>query len=148
MRMRSLVGGVVLAAAAAACASGGGASPASTPAVKLEDTNWELVTIGGAPLPEGIKRPPSLKLEAAEGKVVGFAGCNRLFGAYSVDGPKLRLSPLGTTKMACVGPAMDLEKRFLEALERATSYSISGDTLTLSAGDQALATLHSVAATQ
>lgn len=142
MPVRGFIAGFLLAAALVGCASAG--SP--PPTTRLEDTEWTLVDIGGAPLPEGLARPPSFKLVAAEGKVVGFSGCNRLFGAYSVDGPRLRLSPLGTTKMACIGPAMELERRFLDALGRATSYEISDGTLTLRAENRVLARLHAASA--
>lgn len=125
-------------------------APTATPAASapsgapLEETTWELVTLGGAPLPEGIKRAPTLRLEPGEKRLVGFGGCNRVFGGYAVDGPSLKLSPLGTTKMGCLGPAMPLEKRFLDALERVETYAISGSTLTLRAlkGDEEIATLH------
>ena len=142
MPVPGFIAGFLLAATLVGCASAGSA-PATT---RLEDTEWTLVDIGGAPLPEGLARLPSLKLVAAEGKVVGFSGCNRLFGAYSVDGPRLRLSPLGTTKMACIGPAMEVERRFLDALGRATSYDISDGTLRLRAEDRVLARLHAASA--
>jgi len=147
---------LVLAGMGSACqASGGGpASPAPGPAAQaptasLEETTWELVTLGGAALPEGIKRAPNLRLEPGEKRLVGFGGCNRIFGGYTLDGPSLKLSPLGTTKMACLGPSMPLEKRFLDALERAATYTISGDTLTLRAlkGVEEIATLRAAAPT-
>ena len=118
--------------------------PDQAPTASLEETTWELVTLGGAPLPEGIKRAPNLRLEPLEKRLVAFGGCNRIFGGYAVDGSSLKLSPLGTTKMGCLGPAMPLEKRFLDALERVETYAISGSTLTLRAlkGDDETATLH------
>jgi heat shock protein HslJ len=44
---------------------------------------------------------------------------------------------------------MPLEKRFLDALERAATYTISGETLTLRAtnGDEEIATLRAAAPT-
>ena len=47
--------------------------------------------------------------------------------------------------MACLGPQMPLEKDFLDALERVTSYTISGNTLTLAAGQEEIATLRAAA---
>jgi heat shock protein HslJ len=117
------------------------------PTAEIENTTWQLVTLGGAPLPDGIKRAPNLRLEPGQKRLVGFGGCNRIFGGYDLEGGSLKLSPLGTTKMGCLGPAMPLEKKFLDALERVATWTISGDTLTLRAaegGDQ-IATLRAVA---
>ena len=142
----------LLAATGAACRTSGPgpASPPPGPAdqaptASLEETTWELVTLGGATLPEGIKRPPNLRLDPAEKRLVGFGGCNRVFGGYALEGSSLKLSPLGTTKMACLGPQMPLEKQFLDALERVTAYAISGSVLTLRAGEAEIATLRAAA---
>ena len=122
------------------------ASPPASSGAPLEETTWELVTLGGAPLPEGIKRPPNLRLEPADKRLVGFGGCNRVFGGYTLDGSSLKLSPLGTTKMACLGAPMPLEKRFLDALERVATYAVSGDALTLRAlNGEEIATLRAAA---
>ena len=132
--------GCSLLAATLGCASAGGA-----PAPKLEDTTWQLVDVAGARVPEGA-RPPSLTLQSAEHRVVGFAGCNRLFGDYRADGRSLRFTALGSTKMACRGPVMELEKQFLDALGRAKAYAISGGTLELRDEDTILASLRAAAA--
>ncbi|HEY2798137.1 MAG TPA: META domain-containing protein [Thermoanaerobaculia bacterium] len=121
------------------------ASPSAPSGAPLEETTWELVTLGGAPLPEGIKRSPNLRLESGEKRLVGFGGCNRVFGGYALEGSSLKLSPLGTTKMGCLGPQMPLEKQFLDALERVTAYAISGSVLTLRAGEAEIATLRAAA---
>jgi heat shock protein HslJ len=52
----------------------------------------------------------------AEGKVSGSGGCNRFFGQYEIEGTKLTLSRLGSTRKACPGPLMTLEHRFLGTL--------------------------------
>ncbi|HEY4228690.1 MAG TPA: META domain-containing protein [Thermoanaerobaculia bacterium] len=144
--------GALAMGAACQTAAPGPASPPPGPAdqaptASLEETTWELVTLGGAPLPDGIKRAPNLRLEPGEKRLVGFGGCNRVFGQYALDGESLKLSPLGTTKMGCLGSAMPLEKRFLDALERVSTYTISGSTLALRAGGEEIATLHAAAPT-
>ena len=151
--MRTAAASLALLAAMAWACQTAAPSPASpppgaagqAPTPSLEETTWQLVTLGGAPLPEGIKRAPNLRLEAGEKRLVGFGGCNRIFGGYVLEGASLRLSPLGTTKMGCLGPAMPLERKFLDALERVATWSISGDTLTLRAGDEQIATLRAAA---
>ena len=42
-----------------------------------------------------------------------------------------KLGSLGATKMACPGPIMEQEKRYLEALGSATRFSIEGKTLSI-----------------
>ena len=60
------------------------------PTSSLEETTWQLVTLGGEPLPEGIRRAPKLRLEPGEKRLVGFGGCNRIFGGYVLEGSSLK----------------------------------------------------------
>lgn len=73
----------------------------------------------------------------ADGQVSGSAGCNRYFASFSVDGNTIKIGAPGATKMFCGEPAglMEQESRFLKALESASSYRVSGGTLTLFAAD-------------
>jgi heat shock protein HslJ len=133
MMKRAATMGVVLAAAVLGCKSAPTPSPSSAETTKLEGTNWVLIS----DVPEGV-RPPNLTLESEGQKVVGFAGCNRMFGQYTMTGHTLYFNAMGTTKMACLGPAMDVEKQFLGVLKRTTSYTVSGDTLSLRDDDAEL----------
>ncbi len=45
------------------------------------------------------------------GKVSGFAGCNRFGGTYSQKGNRIRIGRVFTTKMAC--PARQMSREFL-----------------------------------
>lgn len=63
------------------------------------------------------------------GSVAGNGGCNTFNGPYTTDGDIIAIGPLVTTRMAC--PELDQETAFLAALEAATTYAISGDTLEL-----------------
>jgi heat shock protein HslJ len=61
-------------------------------------------------------------------------------GRYQLDGDRIAFSEMISTKMACIeDDRMRQEARFVGALERADRYAISGDTLSLSAGDQVIA---------
>lgn len=65
---------------------------------------------------------PFIRFEA-DGRVFGHGGCNRFFGSYEISGGDgLRFGPLGATKMACIGPAMDFESGFFAALEKTVSF--------------------------
>ena len=94
------------------------------------DTDWKLVSLGGEAVPaETGGRPVELRF-TADGKVQGSAGCNRLSGVYTREGGALKFGPLATTRMAC--PAMDLERRFLEALGTTARWRIVAGALELS----------------
>lgn len=99
------------------------------PDVTLTNTYWRLVELADAPVerPEG-QREPHIQLGANERQVRGSGGCNRLTGRYELDGTRLRLGPLATTRMACP-EGMEQERALLIALDEAVGYLITGETL-------------------
>jgi heat shock protein HslJ len=106
------------------------ASRAPAAECSLVDAYWRTIAIDGNPVTvPSNQREPHLKF-SADGKVSGSTGCNRLAGAYKLEGNKLQFSKLITTKMACpqVG---DLEKNFLQAVHATAAMQISGNTLML-----------------
>ena len=110
--------------------------------VALAYTEWALVELDGEPVeigPDEIR--PSLMLDLEESRASGSSGCNRLTGTFALSEDELRFGPLMTTRMACPEPAMERERAFLAALHRVTSYELDERTLTLLAGDEAIARL-------
>jgi putative lipoprotein len=86
----------------AACVPPAGAPATDAAAVRLQDTAWTLVELGGAPVtPDADGRRPSLRLDGATARFTGFGGCNRLSGAYELDGGTLRFPTIGATRMYC-----------------------------------------------
>lgn len=60
----------------------------------------------------------------------GFAGCNRFFGTYTVEGKdKLKIKVGGVTMMFC--PDMAVEDQYLTELKRIASYHIEPNLLQL-----------------
>ncbi|MFC3125668.1 META domain-containing protein [Pseudoroseomonas globiformis] len=97
---------------------------AATPPVEAVD--WRLADAGA------VARLPSLRLDPVSRRASGSGGCNRLAGPYMLDGARLRIGPLASTRMACLDPAASaLEARFLAALDATASYRIGGGFLTL-----------------
>jgi heat shock protein HslJ len=98
--------------------------------VSLLTTNeWQLVSIDGEPLPKDAK-PPVIHFE--RDGVRGFAGCNRFTAKVTDEAPgRLRIGPAAATKMACPDGAMQLESRFLEALQKSTGYGFVAGQLAL-----------------
>lgn len=92
---------------------------------------WILRELDDAPAPVGAGgRAPTLQFEADTARAAGFAGCNRWFGTYTVEGRSLRFGAVGMTRMAC-SDGMALEQRFAAALEATRRYELSGAQLTL-----------------
>ncbi|QIG48892.1 META domain-containing protein [Nordella sp. HKS 07] len=53
---------------------------------------------------------------AADGRVSGSGGCNRISGKADISGERITFSPLASTRMACAPAVMDQESKFLGAL--------------------------------
>ena len=67
-------------------------------------------------------------------QVSGSAGCNTYSGPYTLDGTTLKIGPLASTMKACADQAVnDQEQQFLAALQASTTFSQSGNILTLKA---------------
>lgn len=68
--------------------------------------------------------------ETTAGQISGQAGCNRLFGSFEAGAAgSMGIRGIATTRRACDDDAMDRERRLTAALEAATSYTLTGDTL-------------------
>jgi heat shock protein HslJ len=133
---RAFAGSLVLIAVIAGCA-GGITKPLSAHEVRqaapvtLANTHWRLTQLGD----EVVDNPPSdrdvyFELQQSSTSVVGFSGCNRMFGRYALDGGTLKFDAMGGTKMACA-ERMDLERRFLDAFAAVSSWKITNDQLEL-----------------
>lgn len=96
----------------------------------LAATDWMLVELDGAPLPDGLMPPTAL---IQYGKITGFAGCNRYTGPIAEpQAGKLDVGDVASTKKACEGGANDLEARFLERLGQVDAYTFQAGRLVLS----------------
>lgn len=106
----------------------------------LEGTEWELATIGGSAAVAGV----SATIVFDENDVAhGSGSCNRFVGGWeSGRGDSLTITTGPMTMIACPDPAGAQETAFVNALNRTSSYRLSGDTLTLrNASGNDLATL-------
>jgi heat shock protein HslJ len=100
---------------------------------------WELTELAGQPAPTGVGgRRATLRFESDTARVAGFAGCNRYFGTYTVDGSALRFGAIGMTRMACA-EGMGLEQQLGTALDATRSYTLNASQLTLVGSDGAVA---------
>ncbi len=97
------------------------------------ETNWVLAELAGLPsVKSGLSgEAPTLMFDQLQSRVSGFAGCNRYFGTFRLsENGGIHFSNIGSTKMAC--DDMEVERKFLAALESVDRLEITGDTLMLS----------------
>ena len=89
-------------------------------AASLDGTSWTLTTSS------------AITLRFADGSATGSGGCNQYRATYTQSGSSLTLGPVAATKRACVDPEGNRrETEYFDALSRVTSFTISGDRLTL-----------------
>jgi heat shock protein HslJ len=105
------------------CSSAHKAGPVSAPntaSFSLNDSQWLLADLAGAPVVANSKASLAF---LDSGKVAGDASCNRFTGAVTFSGNTLKISPLATTMMACVDPKLGAqETTYLKALGAASRY--------------------------
>jgi heat shock protein HslJ len=112
-----------------------------TPALPLLNTQWRLTQLGEETVdnPAG-ERAVNFLLQPSSTNLVGFSGCNRMFGRYALNGATLKFDGLGGTRMFCEG-RMPLEQRYLAMFSQVQRWEISGTTLRLlDANDKTAAT--------
>ncbi len=120
---------LISAVAWAGCGSGGGQGG------ELEGAIWVLTSYEAGGIAG--EAPQDLGIDAIfEGTTVsGFSGCNQYKAEYTVSGDSIEIGPIATTLMACPEEIMEIEKSYLAALERSSSFTVDGDTLALFDGD-------------
>ncbi len=133
-RRRRTSRGLAIASLVVAIGSGAIAAAAEVePTLEhLIGTSWLAVDIDGTAVADSVRSTVTF---AAADKLVGHAGCNRFFGAWSIEDGHLRMGPFGATRMACPPEMLDQETRFLAALGAVTKSEQREGELLLVEGD-------------
>jgi heat shock protein HslJ len=130
--VRATAGGVELTDAQGAAVLTLATAPASTPKA-LVGTAWKL---SGIVSNESVSSPladTAVSLTFAKDALSGKA-CNTFQGSVTIDGSRLTVGPLSSTKMACpTSQESTQEHTVLTTLQKVTQYAIDGKTLTLTA---------------
>ena len=117
------------------------------PLLRLHNS-WVLTSLNGEPVRQGGGGPgsnrPRIEINLSDGLVVGSTGCNRLSAPLQADPNFLRLGPIVTTRMACLGDTTNLEHRFLQALSGTLAHTVANNTLTLSRSGRPILTFRKV----
>jgi putative lipoprotein len=92
---------------------------APRPAAAQWTGRWLAEDIGGGGV---LDRAQSVIEIAADGRVAGSGGCNRIFGRATFDGASVAFGAMGATRMACAPALMMQEAKFLAALRDARAW--------------------------
>ncbi|MCM1178402.1 MAG: META domain-containing protein [Bacteroides sp.] len=88
--------------------------------------DWTVVKIDGNPV--GLVSDETfLSFDADQGRVHGNTGVNIINGSYTIDGHKLHLVGLATTMMAGPEENMQVEQRFMAAINDVTTVKSGGE---------------------
>jgi heat shock protein HslJ len=125
MNRSSAVFTLALAAALCACAT----TNKEPPPKPFTGTRWEVVL----EMPIAGEQPT---LRFGDGRMEGFGGCNRLAARYVQDAVGARAIAIGRIESgrhaACAASTQAAEDRVLEILQGVSSYTITGDSMTMS----------------
>jgi heat shock protein HslJ len=114
----------------------------AAPALVLGGSRWTATMInngrgGVASLVEGTVVTAEF---GVDGSVAGSGGCNRYSAEYVLEGDRLAIGPLASTRKACLEPkgVGEQEVAYLAALARVATWSSREERLELRAADGAL----------
>jgi heat shock protein HslJ len=93
---------------------------------------WKLTAYGPADAPtpavEGVDAGLTFN---EDGTITGSSGCNGLGGDYTVEGDQITFGEFVSTLMACDDPIMTQEDAAHKVMTGTATYTIEGDTLTI-----------------
>ncbi len=104
----------------------GGCATAPAPAPQEVYGPWVIEQARSAPIID--KRRARLVL-GRDGRLTGHTSCNTMNASFTLQGTKLAIGPLATTRMACGELYREQEDRILTALELAASARVRDDGL-------------------
>jgi len=129
-------GGTSAASASTSPAASASASPSAsesgrTTRSELDGQSYVVTDVTGShsQVPDS-----TITLTFEGGSLAASAGCNRMAGRYTLIGGKLTAPQMASTMMACDDALMTQETWFAQFLASGPTYTLAGDTLTLTSG--------------
>ena len=109
----------------------------------LTGVEWRVRELSGHAIAPSLNRQqPFIFLDSEKKQASGYAGCNRFFGGYELEGEALTFGPIAATKRACPDLEEAVETEFLKVLDSTRRWRIVDGTLELLKGDLVLVRLH------
>jgi heat shock protein HslJ len=96
----------------------------------LPGSAWQVKTFAGQP--PLADHPITFEFDN-EGNIAGDGSCNRFGGSCKIEGDKIEVGPLRSTRRACEPDIMQQEHKFLALLGAATTWAMDGDEIILTA---------------
>ena len=136
--MRTRLAAVAIALLALAGCANQSPDEVAGPVGDTLDGSWQLTSATDATGTFDLD-DATITLEIADTVASGTSGCNSYTGDFGGTADGVSFGPLATTQMYCEPDSlMQLETRYLKALETVDTAVIDGDTLTLSLSDDVL----------
>jgi heat shock protein HslJ len=110
----------------AACTAPSAAEPPAPPLSREVTGTWVIEQARTEPLLD--KRRARLVL-GADGRLSGHTSCNAMNGPYTLQGDRIQIGAIATTRMACGPLLLEQEDRILTALEIAATARVRPDGL-------------------
>lgn len=111
----------------------------------LTGIEWQVSELSGHRVaPSDDRQQSFIIFDAAKTQASGYAGCNRFFGGYELEGVALKFGPIGATKRACPDLEEAVETEFFKVLDATRGWRIVDGTLELLNSDQVLARLQKI----
>lgn len=125
-----VAGAVVLALLGSHSMAQSDSDPVKAPdAAVLENTKWSAIGIDGDVVSG--EKLPQLAFES-DGAFGGSGGCNRFTGQVEMSGHQISFPEnIAATLMACPPEIEQAERQFFDALQRAETYAVAGDSLVM-----------------
>ena len=102
-------------------------------AARLRANQWRVESINGGGVVDNAKVTIVFQ---SDGRLGGSSGCNSYNGAYSIENERLHIRGVATSLRACAPALMDMERKFLIALDGAATLNFDQDgRLTLQSSD-------------
>lgn len=95
----------------------------------LDGSHWRITSVDGRAVKTS--RPTAIRFEGA--RIAGSAGCNSFGGGYRIERGALISERVVSTRMACVGGGMEVERKFFAIIAGPARLSLRGRTMTLAA---------------
>ncbi|GAB4444988.1 MAG: hypothetical protein Kow0031_27450 [Anaerolineae bacterium] len=95
----------------------------------LEGINWTLTGT-----PAGV----TITARFENGGVSGSSGCNTYTGNYTINGQNITISGFTASQLVCDDALMAAEQTYLQALQSASTFQVSGSSLTINVTGGAL----------
>ena len=108
----------------------------------LKNTYWSLRELNGEHTKDFKTEREIHLLIKNDSSIKGFSGCNNFFGKATISDEEIAFSKMGLTLMMCKN--IDLEREYIEALEKTNRHKIYGEYLYLYNGGKNIAKFESV----